>query len=220
MGFTSRYRKYKKPLWLTEFACDGEERKGPAGQLEFLKEVIPELERDADVYRYAWFGYDSLNSAALVKGGKLTELGEAYFAIPGVTKETTTQPQTTMPPTQPATTKPPTQPATSSVATSSAATTGGSTAPAVSAAASAAAAAAASEASTRPPASSGTTTEAGITSDDKTGMGAANTGSLPRQPLGRPFLLGLFCPVLSKQRCVLVICLLRASKNKRETRSC
>jgi hypothetical protein len=44
------YRKYGKPLWLTEFACaDSIERIDQAGQLEYMAEAIPALEADKDV---------------------------------------------------------------------------------------------------------------------------------------------------------------------------
>ena len=87
------YRKYNRPLWLTEFACaDSVERKSAAGQMEYMEEVIPALEADPDVARYAWFSYDfqlgpaGTNEASLLSAdGTLNELGRKYHSIGGNT---------------------------------------------------------------------------------------------------------------------------------------
>eukprot|EP01043_Picozoa_sp_COSAG02_P018581 COSAG02_NODE_871_length_16337_cov_7.124276_8_plen_952_part_00 len=86
----SLYKKYDKPLWLTEFACaDSPERKGEVGQMEYMREVIPHLESDPQVYRYAWFSHDfelgppGENAASLVRDGGLTPLGQLYGSFAG-----------------------------------------------------------------------------------------------------------------------------------------
>jgi len=92
------YRSFGKPLWLTEFACaEGGElsasRLSSEGQMNYMREAIPMLERDPDVERYAWFSYfqdewiysSVAGDAGLVRSdGSLTPLGELYESfLPG-----------------------------------------------------------------------------------------------------------------------------------------
>eukprot|EP01047_Picozoa_sp_COSAG01_P081654 COSAG01_NODE_16367_length_1242_cov_1.634296_1_plen_380_part_10 len=89
-GHLDKYRKYNRPLWLTEFACaDSSERKNQTGQMAYMKEVIPHLEADPQIYRYAWFSHDfalgppGQNEASLVRDGSLTALGQLYGSLAG-----------------------------------------------------------------------------------------------------------------------------------------
>jgi len=77
------YRKYAKPIWLTEFACqDDTNRRSVQGQMAYMKEAIPELEKDADIYRYAWFSYNFAGcDAELIHDGQLTALGKVYASL-------------------------------------------------------------------------------------------------------------------------------------------
>lgn len=58
------YKKYKMPIWITEFAvADWEAKKFGKNNryseqevLKFMQEVLPELEKRDYVVRYAWFG--------------------------------------------------------------------------------------------------------------------------------------------------------------------
>ena len=101
--------RYNKPIWLTEFMCaesgDVDIAKDQAGQMAFMREVIPELEADPDIYRYAWFGYDGVGehggAGALLTGGALNPLGELYFSLAGepAVEEVAPTPAPTAPPT-------------------------------------------------------------------------------------------------------------------------
>ncbi|TXD52708.1 carbohydrate-binding protein [Polaribacter sp. IC066] len=57
-SYIERFKKYGKPIWLTEFcAWDGLNQNtfNPEGQQKYLCDVFNYLESDPDVYRYAWF---------------------------------------------------------------------------------------------------------------------------------------------------------------------
>jgi hypothetical protein len=82
-----RYAKYKKPLWITEFAClDDPGDHSAAGQRAYMDKAVALLESDPQVFRYAWFiGRSSQPGAIDLFGapGALTPLGSAYSAYPG-----------------------------------------------------------------------------------------------------------------------------------------
>lgn len=84
------YNLYHKPIWITEFAVadwkakTAEENKfSKAVILDFMKEILPALDKTPYVERYAWFSANE-NSAALGNAalfdanGNLTELGKYY----------------------------------------------------------------------------------------------------------------------------------------------
>ncbi|RLJ67609.1 glycosyl hydrolase [Sulfurisoma sediminicola] len=89
------YRKYDLPIWITEFAVADWDAKGkPTGTnryseekvLEFMKVVLPELEKRPYVLRYAWFGarksyqdFEQTRTSRLFESnGSLTPLGRYY----------------------------------------------------------------------------------------------------------------------------------------------
>jgi len=89
------YNKYKKPLWITEFAVAdwsaigmplGTNRYSEQQVLEFMKAVLPELEKRDYVERYAWYGAGKNSSRKeqvrtsrlFEKDGSLSELGRYY----------------------------------------------------------------------------------------------------------------------------------------------
>ena len=87
-SFINRFKKYNKPIWLTEF-CAYEQNQGltPDKQKDFMVEAVTYLENDPDVARYAWFigrSNDGDNAfpynVLLTKNdrGVLTELGDIY----------------------------------------------------------------------------------------------------------------------------------------------
>lgn len=47
------WNRYKKPIWLTEFACPQD--KSADDQLQFMKAILPRLESASYVFRYSWF---------------------------------------------------------------------------------------------------------------------------------------------------------------------
>lgn len=84
------HKKYKRPLWITEFAVGdwqakdiSDNRYSPGDIKDFMRKVLPKLERLDYVYRYAWFPSSPSNphlgtSAIFKEDGSLTELGEIY----------------------------------------------------------------------------------------------------------------------------------------------
>jgi len=84
------YRRFGKPIWLTEFACAVQGRDvSMQGQINFMKEVVPWLEQESAIEKYAWFSFfenqwsypiTSPNpDAGLIYGnGQLSELGRVY----------------------------------------------------------------------------------------------------------------------------------------------
>jgi hypothetical protein len=84
------YNKYKKPIWITEFAtADWSAATAavnpykPEQVLAFMQRLLPKLEQLDYVHRYSWFSGDTQSAAmwssALVDAqGKLTTLGSWY----------------------------------------------------------------------------------------------------------------------------------------------
>lgn len=84
------HRKFDRPLWITEFgvgdwqAKSVKENKHSAKDIkDFMKTVLPKLDRLKYVHRYAWFPSSPddphLGTSALFNAdGTLTELGEVY----------------------------------------------------------------------------------------------------------------------------------------------
>ncbi|MDR0413716.1 MAG: carbohydrate-binding protein [Dysgonamonadaceae bacterium] len=77
-----RFKKYGRPIWLTEF-CAWEDGTNAESQKRFLVEALDYLETDPDIYRYAWFKdrwdkphpYNHLLAAG---SGVRTELGDVF----------------------------------------------------------------------------------------------------------------------------------------------
>lgn len=89
VGYINDARKYNKPIWVTEFAAWDNSVTSLADQKKYLAGTVNFLERDPDVFRYAWFigrrqsgqttyPYIDLYGA----NGQLTELGQLYMDIP------------------------------------------------------------------------------------------------------------------------------------------
>lgn len=89
------HRHYGKPIWITEFAVADWDAKVPGSNrysaqqvMDFMKAVIPELEKRPYVERYAWFGAgrgdvkEPLRTSLLVDpSGALTPLGRLYASF-------------------------------------------------------------------------------------------------------------------------------------------
>ncbi|HLN72820.1 MAG TPA: glycosyl hydrolase [Prolixibacteraceae bacterium] len=78
-----RYKKYKKPIWLTEFACWDQQNITLTMQKDYMMGAIDYLEGDTCIFRYSWFNRNRLQSYPyldLLKStaGQLTELGQLY----------------------------------------------------------------------------------------------------------------------------------------------
>ncbi|NDW09745.1 glycosyl hydrolase [Dysgonomonas sp. 520] len=90
MWYIGRFKKYGKPIWLTEFCAWDNfweiEGNPEENQLEYMVNALNYLENDKDVYRYAWFiprtdENDKWPFMQLLednKPGKLTKLGEVF----------------------------------------------------------------------------------------------------------------------------------------------
>ena len=108
------HKMYGKPIWITEFATadwKAENRKdnkySPEEVLQFMKAVLPELDKLDFVERYAWFSAGendkALGPSALFReDGSLTNLGQFYASYKYSGPETDTGKQTGSPPVLPA----------------------------------------------------------------------------------------------------------------------
>jgi hypothetical protein len=75
-------RRYRKPIWLTEFNCGGGSFvTDPRLHLAWMKVALPILEADTDVARYAWMSTrdNHNNGARLWDDNGITLLGEFYL---------------------------------------------------------------------------------------------------------------------------------------------
>lgn len=82
--YINEFKKYDKPIWLTEF-CAWEGEVSLVDQKNFMKAALAYLDGDEDVFRYAWFsGRSSGNPhfGLFGESGELTELGKIYVGIP------------------------------------------------------------------------------------------------------------------------------------------
>lgn len=82
--YVGLFKKYEKPIWLTEFAAwEGEVTLEQ--QKSFMVGAVDYLENDPDVFRYAWFTgrHAGAPYIGLLNGsGKLTDLGKIYVTMP------------------------------------------------------------------------------------------------------------------------------------------
>jgi len=85
-SYIQRFKKYNKPIWLTEF-CAWEGNVTPESQQKFMADAINYLEADPDIFRYAWFiprwsgGENEFPYMPLLKNSttsQLTELGKIF----------------------------------------------------------------------------------------------------------------------------------------------
>jgi hypothetical protein len=79
-GNLEGFEQFGKPIWLTEFSCDGNAT--VAQQEAFMREAIPYLENKANVFRYSWFSADPIPNARLINSdGSPTALGQVYMNL-------------------------------------------------------------------------------------------------------------------------------------------
>lgn len=84
-GYIDKFRKYNKPLWITEFAPWDPPKPDYDGVVQYMKEAIPILENDPIVFRYSWFAtrVNSNHDIDLFDtNGKLSPLGKLYCSMP------------------------------------------------------------------------------------------------------------------------------------------
>ncbi|MBN1599589.1 MAG: carbohydrate-binding protein [Bacteroidales bacterium] len=80
--FVGLFKKYNKPIWVTEFAC-WENNPTLEDQKGYLFGALDYLESDTSVFRYSWFTGDRTGGPPYIDiygpdPGELTELGELY----------------------------------------------------------------------------------------------------------------------------------------------
>ena len=87
INFTNMFRKYGKPIWMTEFCAWNGLGGGEKGQMNYASEVINFFEADPQIGKYAWFiprggdgdGAFPHNKLLKFKEPKLLPLGEIYI---------------------------------------------------------------------------------------------------------------------------------------------
>jgi hypothetical protein len=83
--YVGLFKKYGKPIWLTEFAA-WEGQPTLQEQKSFMIGAVDYLETDPDVFRYAWFTgrFDNVSPfiGLLQNFGNLTDLGKIYVNMP------------------------------------------------------------------------------------------------------------------------------------------
>ena len=83
--YLDRFKKFGKPIWLTEFSCGDQSDLSLAVQKKYMQEAVSILENDTSVFRYAWFAGRTTeipNVNLLGASGQLTELGQLYVSLP------------------------------------------------------------------------------------------------------------------------------------------
>ena len=80
-GSLEGFEQFGKPIWLTEFSCDG--GASTAQQEAYMRAAIPYLEANPHVFRYSWFSAGPIPNAELMKAdGTPTALGQVYIDLP------------------------------------------------------------------------------------------------------------------------------------------
>ncbi|HUW92378.1 MAG TPA: glycosyl hydrolase [Bacteroidales bacterium] len=92
LSYIDKFRKYNKPLWITEFAPWDPPKPDYEGVVRYMKEAIPILENEPIVFRYSWFATRvdiNPDISLLSTNGTLTKLGQLYgaMAFPGLTAD-------------------------------------------------------------------------------------------------------------------------------------
>jgi hypothetical protein len=81
-GSLEGFEQFGKPIWLTEFSCDG--KASVADQEKYMREAVPYLEASSHVFRYSWFSADPIPNAKLIADdGSPTALGNVYLGLDG-----------------------------------------------------------------------------------------------------------------------------------------
>ena len=81
----SKFKKYGKPVWVTEFSCMDSGDQSAAGEAAYMKTAVDMLENDPMIFRYSWFTgrWPNPSGVSLLGGdGQLTDLGTLYVTSP------------------------------------------------------------------------------------------------------------------------------------------
>jgi len=80
-GNLEGFEQFGKPIWLTEFSCDGSA--SAAEQEAYMRAAVPYLEGNSRVFRYSWFSAGPIPKAELIADdGSPTALGQVYLSLP------------------------------------------------------------------------------------------------------------------------------------------
>jgi len=82
--YINQFKKYNKPIWLTEFACWDQSTITLSMQKGLMMGAIDYLENEPMVFRYSWFTGNRTGAFPYIDlfeptSGKLTELGQLYL---------------------------------------------------------------------------------------------------------------------------------------------
>jgi hypothetical protein len=81
-GNLEGFEQFGKPIWLTEFSCDGSA--SAAEQEAYMRAAVPYLEANPHVFRYSWFSAGPIPNAKLMNSdGTPTALGNVYIGLDG-----------------------------------------------------------------------------------------------------------------------------------------
>jgi len=83
--YISRFKKYNKPIWVTELALWHHQNHTIAEQKKYMAQAVQLMEKDDTVFRYAWFtgrsGGPNINLFES-ESGELSPLGKYYLSLP------------------------------------------------------------------------------------------------------------------------------------------
>jgi hypothetical protein len=84
-NMVGKYKKYGKPLWLTEFSCmENASKSGSVtAQQTYMTQAVAYLESEASIFRYSWFTgrWSGAAISLLGSSGQLTALGQTYIGL-------------------------------------------------------------------------------------------------------------------------------------------
>ena len=87
-NYLDKFKKYGKPIWLTEFCNWASNNISAEAQMAYMVQAVNLLEADPDVFRYAWFiprgNGDAQCHNSLLQATKpfgLTDLGKVYINL-------------------------------------------------------------------------------------------------------------------------------------------
>ena len=84
--YITKFKKYKRPIWLTEFACWDQPTITLDMQKGYMMGAIDYLEGDTCVFRYSWFNGNRSGAYPYLdllkpQAGQLTDLGKLYVTF-------------------------------------------------------------------------------------------------------------------------------------------
>lgn len=82
-SYINMFKKYNRPIWLTEFACWDQQNITLDMQKNYMIGAIEYLEKEPLIYKYSWFNGNRSQTYPYLdifekQSGKLTELGNIY----------------------------------------------------------------------------------------------------------------------------------------------